>query len=54
MLKYNKIVTNGKSNKKITEGTESIGKFYRLVRDILWKWEMLRTGKNVCSRVTTS
>jgi hypothetical protein len=48
-----KTVTNGKANKEIIQGTESAGKLYRLVRDILCKWEMLRTGKNVCLRVTT-
>jgi hypothetical protein len=32
-----KIVTNGKANKEITEGSESAGKFYVLVRDILCK-----------------
>lgn len=40
-----KIVTNRKANKEIAEGTESAGKFYRLVRDILCKFEMLRTGE---------
>jgi hypothetical protein len=48
-----KMVTNGKANKEITGETEHAGKFYRLVRDILCKWEMLGIGKNICLRVTT-
>jgi hypothetical protein len=33
-------VTNEKVQKEIAERTKTSGKYYQLVKDIIWKWEM--------------